>query len=37
MEPDILFVFIFTVEAVDSYVFPDNVGIVSMDVCWDKA
>jgi hypothetical protein len=34
VEPDILFVFIFTVEAVDPYdVFPDNVGIVSVDVC----
>ena len=34
MDPDILFVFIFTVEAVDSFdVFPDNVGMVSVDVC----
>jgi len=34
VEPHILFVFIFTVEAVDSYdVFPQNVGMVSVDVC----
>ena len=34
MEPDIFFVFIFTVEAFDSYdVFPDNMGMVSLDVC----
>ena len=34
MEPDILFVFIFTVEAADSFdVFPDNIRIVSLDVC----
>lgn len=33
MEPDILFVFIFTVETVDCYdVFPDNVGMVIVDV-----
>jgi hypothetical protein len=37
VKPDILFVFTFTVGAVDYFdVFPDNV-MVSVDVCLDEA